>query len=125
MSTTTTTTNPYPDLPIPAGAVWAEWQDPGTPYVYRLFAGSKRVIARSDASDSEPTATAGLGGREMELYIGGTQNPDGVIERHIVPPDLHPDRPITLRQAFELGLALMELALEGQEMAKRDQQLGA
>jgi hypothetical protein len=30
-----------------------------------------------------------------------------------VPPDLHPDRPITLGQAAELGLALVELALEG------------
>jgi hypothetical protein len=59
----------------------------------------------------------------MPLYIRGTQNPDGTADRFIVPPDIHPDCPITVKQAFELGLALVELAFEAREMAKRDQQL--
>jgi hypothetical protein len=114
MSTTATT----PDLPIPAGAVWAEWQDPGTPHAFRLFNGSERVIARSDAK-------VGIGNKDMLMFIGGTQRPDGTVERHILPPDLHPDMPITPEQAIELGRALVELGFEAQQMTKLDQQLDA
>jgi hypothetical protein len=112
----TTTANPYPNVRVPAGADFVdEWEKAGTPDAYRLFDGSERVIARSDA-------TVGIGGREMPLYIRGTQNPDGTADRFIVPPDIHPDCPITVKQAFELGLALVELAFEAREMAKLDLQ---
>jgi hypothetical protein len=61
----------------------------------------------------------GIVEREIRLSIAGIQNPEGAVHRNIVPPD----NPITLKQAAELGLALLELAFEAQEMAKRDQQL--
>jgi hypothetical protein len=79
-----------------------EWDDPGTLGAWRIFDGSERVIARSDTK-------VGIVDRDMPLYISGIQNADGVVERLIVPPVLHPDRPITLHQAIELGLAFLEL----------------
>lgn len=109
------------NVPIPAGAVWVdEWQQPGTPDAWRIFDGSKRVI-----SGAPDPLNPHIGEREIKLFIGGIQNPEGAVHRNIVPPDLHPDVPITLKEAAELGFALLELAFEAQEMAKRDRQLDA
>jgi hypothetical protein len=122
MNTTTTTANPYPEVRTPAGAVFVdEWQSVGTPDAWRLFDGSERLIAADDGEVGE--RFVGIGDREIRLFIGGIQNPGGAVHRNIVAGVLHPDRPITVKQAFELGLALVELAFEAREMAKRDQQL--
>jgi hypothetical protein len=103
--TTTETTNPYPEVRVPAGAVWVdEWQQPGTPDAWRIFDGPERAIA-----GAPDPLRPGIGDRDIRLFIGGIQNPGGAVHRNIVPPDLHPDRPITLRQAAQLGLALLEL----------------
>ena len=110
-------TNPYPNVRIPAGAVWAEWQDPETPHAYRLFTGSERVIAGSDAK-------VGVGNEDIPVYIGGTQNPDGIVDRHILVGPLHPDMPITPEQAIELGQALVELGAEAQKMAGHERDNG-
>lgn len=112
---TTTTTNPYPDVRIPAGAVWAEWEDLGTSWAFRHFRGTERVI---DAVD----AKAGIGNEAVRVYIGGMQEPDGTSERYIVGA-LHADNPITPQQAVLLGRALMELGLEAQEMAEIDHEI--
>jgi hypothetical protein len=107
MSTTTTT----PAVPIPAGAVWVdEWQ-PGRAGAWRIFNGSERVIAGAP----DP----------LRPFIGGIQNPEGAVHRNIVPPDLHPDNQLSLRQAFDLGLALMELVFEAIEMNKLDRDVDA
>jgi hypothetical protein len=114
--TTTETTNPYPDVRGPAGAVWVdEWEQPGTPDSWRIFDGSGRVIVGAP----EPLSP-GNSDRDIRLFIGGIQNAGGAVHRNIVPPDLHPDRPISLGQAAELGLAFLELVNEAQKMAKLD-----
>lgn len=114
--TTTTATTTTPDLPIPAGAVWAEWQDLGTPDAYRAFNGSRRVI-KGDGTKR------GIGNDDIPVRIVGTQQPDGTVDRLMLVGPLHPDDPITVDQAAQLGLALLELAHEAQQMAKVDQQL--
>jgi hypothetical protein len=87
-----TTTTPTPDVPLPPGAVMAEWQDLEFPgYAFRYFEGRHWVIEQDWADDAE-------------VYIRGTQNPDGTIdEHHVVVHQLHADDPITAAQAPERG----------------------
>jgi hypothetical protein len=116
---TITTTNPYPEVRTPAGAVFVDdWQSVGTPDAWRIFDGSERVIA-----GAPDPLRPGIGESKIRVFIGGIQNPEGAVHRNIVAGVLHPDHPITVNQAFKLGMALVELAFEAVEMAKRDQQL--
>jgi hypothetical protein len=83
---TTTTTSPYSEVRIPAGAVWVdEWQEPGTPDAWRIFNGSERVVAGAP----DPLRTD-IGKREIKLFIGGIQNPEGAVHRNIVVGEIHP-----------------------------------
>jgi hypothetical protein len=103
MSTNTTTSNPCPDVPMPGGAVTAEWQDAGTPNAFRYFEGSRWVVDRRvDRARSE----------DIEVYVAGTQEPDGTVVRDIVVHQLHSDDPIMPRQARQLARALIAAADE-------------
>ena len=100
---TTTTTDPYPHIPLPAGAVTAEWQDPGTSGVYRYFEGSHWVVGPSE----DPRQSQG-----GEVYVRGCQELDGTVEREIAVYELHPDRCVTAQQARQLAEALVAAADE-------------
>ncbi len=75
--TTTTTSDPYPQVPSPAGSRWV-------------------VDRREDLPSSQ----------DIEVYIRGTQDPDGTVEREIVVNQLHAEDPITPQQARQLAGAL-------------------
>ena len=64
-----TTTTPYPNLPLPAGAIQVDpWEHDGVA-TYRYFRGNFWVIIRGDV----PTG----------VHIAGFQYPDGRVERWI------------------------------------------
>jgi hypothetical protein len=90
---TTTQTDPYPDLPIPAGAVEAEWQDPGTPKAFRYFEGKHWTVFREHS-------------RDIEVYVAGIQELDGSVKREIVVHETHADEPLTPGEALQLARAL-------------------
>jgi hypothetical protein len=49
---TDTTTNPYPDVALPARADFVyDWDDPGTPDAYRCFQACHRRIEADEAGD--------------------------------------------------------------------------
>jgi hypothetical protein len=98
------TTDPYPHLPIPAGAEdVCEWDDPGTSGAMRRFISKHRVID-FDLGDGSRRWT-----EDFAVYVEGIQYPDGRIDRReIVLGPLHPDNPITIEQAEQLTAALAE-----------------
>jgi hypothetical protein len=96
--TTTNTTNPYPGIPLPAGAVHVDdWYDVDTPEPARYFRGSSWSIQRTD----------GLADYFC-VQVDGTQRHDGTVTRQVVIDDIN----ITAEQALDLALALVEAAHE-------------
>ena len=92
------TANPYPNVPLPVGAVRAHgWDLPqvtGHPDVTRYWVGSARMIHIDQHTHDDIAVT-----------IDGVQHSDGRVERYIVvgqsPPDgtTFIDHPITPPQA--------------------------
>lgn len=100
-----TTTNPYPDVPIPAGAdeVYGWVPRAGTPNASRQFIASRRIIDFDLGENFSRPWTA-----DIEVRIEGIQYSDGRVRREVVVDQLHPDNPITLHQAEQLTAALAE-----------------
>jgi len=102
----TTVSNPYPNISLPAGAdEVCEWDAPGTPYAFRYFEASSRVVpaVSEDCHGSRPWS------EPIQVWVAGTQYADGRIKREIVVERLHPDGPITIEQAQQLAAALLEV----------------
>jgi hypothetical protein len=87
----TRTINPYPHIPLPAGATdVSDWEDAGTPDAYRHFDLVSWVI-----SD------------KLAVHYWGKQYPNGRVDHEVVmeaPDTLTPD------EARQLGPALIEAA---------------
>jgi hypothetical protein len=98
---TAMTTNPFPQVPFPAGAVKADWHDLHSLNAFRYFEGAHRVVDRRDDLPSS---------QDVLVYIAGTQALDGTVEREIVVHQLHADEPITPQQARQLARALVAAA---------------
>jgi hypothetical protein len=100
-----TTTDPYPDVPLPAGAdeVYG-WDDPGTPHAFRQFTACHRVIDFDLGENfSRPWTT------DFEVRIEGIQYPDGRIRREILAAQAgYADNPMTIDQAEQFAAALLE-----------------
>jgi hypothetical protein len=99
--TAATPTDPFPQVPFPAGAVKADWQDLGSPNAFRYFEGEHRVVDRREDLPSS---------QDVLVYIAGTQALDGTVEREIVVHQLHADHPITPQQARQVARALVAAA---------------
>jgi hypothetical protein len=100
----TTTTNPYPDVPLPAGAIadddaWTLWENEA-----RVFHGPDRVVLNGAA---EVIA---------EVRTTGVQYADGSVDNGEDPPtiDICLNLPgdLTAAEARELAAALLEAAAE-------------
>jgi hypothetical protein len=112
--TTPTTTDPYPNVPHPAGAARVcEWDDlqAGLEHASRYFAGSSWVIER-DGLD-----------KDISVEIYGTQGTAGDVTRHIIVID--DDREAlnvsTSDHARQFGRALIAAADEVEQMNGYDQ----
>ena len=77
------------------------------PGAFHYFEGSRWVV---DRREDLPTS------RDVEVYIRGTQDPDGMVEREIVVHQLHADSPITPRQARQVARRLIAAADEVGEL---------
>jgi hypothetical protein len=100
---TATPANPLPQVSFPAGAVKADWPDLGSPNAFRYFEGSRQVVDRRKDL---------RGSQDILVYIAGTQELDGTVEREIVVHQLHADDPIMPQQARQLASALVAAADE-------------
>jgi hypothetical protein len=98
----TTTTNPHPDVPLPAGAVadgesWDFWDNK-----FRTFHAPDRFVL--DAA----------GDKVVEICAGGTQLPDGSVDTNTSPPRIDvyicADGGLTADQALALAAQLVEAA---------------
>lgn len=99
------TNDPYPDVPIPAGADEVyNWADVGTPHAYRCFTASRRVIDFDLGENFSRPWTA-----DIEVRVEGVQYPDGRVRREVVVDQLHADAPITVGQARQLAAALLDV----------------
>jgi hypothetical protein len=97
---TTTMTNPYPHVPVPAGAEDdGTWED-DEPQPYRVIYGVPR----------------GVVGHELTLQTSALQYADGSINTTDDPPrvslDIHEDDGLTSAQARDLAASLIEAADE-------------
>jgi hypothetical protein len=95
--------NPFPNVPLPAGAHLVEdWVDVGTDSPSRYFEGLHRVVERGAPDPGEP----------IHVYIAGAQTPDGRLEPiEIVVHQLHADEPImSAATARQLARALIAAA---------------
>jgi hypothetical protein len=81
------TTNPFPRVPFPAGAVKADRQDLGSLNAFRYFKGSRRIVDRPHHDT------------DIDIYISGAQHHDGSVSREIVVHGLNADHPLTIKQA--------------------------
>jgi hypothetical protein len=99
-----TTTNPYPNVPSPAGAKTVyDWYDVDTPGASRYYSGSFWKIERTDGFCDY-----------FCVCVDGTQRHDGVVtERQVVLDDVN----LTPGQARELASALLDAAAEMDEWA--------
>jgi hypothetical protein len=90
----TTTTNPRPDVPLPAGAVTGQWHHSSTEDELRYFEGTPRVV------DADGDCAA------ISVVIAGLQRPDGSVEqrRIVVKQTYHCDVEMTSGQAIQLAL---------------------
>jgi hypothetical protein len=87
--------NPYPGIPLPAGAVQAEgWCDVGKPEAFRLFTGPRHYVA----------------GYFVETF--GSQQVDGSIEEVWIRTNLHPDDEISSDASRRLASAFLAVADE-------------
>lgn len=96
-----TTTNPYPDVTLPAGAAHADdWADVGKPDAFRLFTGPVW-----DIQD----------GCTHSVFVSGTQLADGTVEERFIRTNVHIDDELSAQQARAIGAALIAAAddLEG------------
>jgi hypothetical protein len=100
----TTTTSPYPDVPLPAGAIaddnandWASWDNE-----CRVFRGADRFVLNGAAEVIAEVRTCGL------------QYPDGSIDNSEEPPsidiNMYIGDDLTSAQARKLALVLLEAA---------------
>lgn len=110
-TTTTTPIDPYPHLPVPAGAETWEWEDAGTPLARRAFLGTRRLIDRLDDPYDAP---------DVQVYVRGGQHLDGAVEREIVVHELHADNALTVKHARLLARALIAAADEAEAAAALD-----
>jgi hypothetical protein len=99
--TTTAPTNPYPNVPLPTGAVQAEdWTDVGKPEAFRLFTGPRHDVD----------------GRFVETF--GSQQVDGSIEEVWIRTNLYPDDEISADESRRLASAFLAVADELDGMAR-------
>ena len=92
----TTTTNPYPDVPLPAGAVFGDlWEGD---YPERVIWGPNRGITDSG----------------VIIWTSAMQRTDGRIYAESEPPRVHIEGDVDLSsdQARELSAVLLEAAAE-------------
>jgi hypothetical protein len=98
------TTNPYPHVPVPAGAddVW-DWNDPGTTGAFRQFTAARRIIDFDLGENfSRPWTT------DFEVRVEGIQYPDGRIRREILAAQAgYADNSMTINQAEQFALAIL------------------
>src|ERR1700730_13781592 len=92
----TTTTNPHPHVPLPAGAVFGDIWEGDDPE--RVVWGANRGITDSD----------------LIIWTSAMQRTDGRIYSESEPPKVHVDGGVDLNsdQARELAAALLEAAAE-------------
>jgi hypothetical protein len=96
-------TDPYPDLPLPAGAAKVgDWDDPNP---WRRFYGPGWLIKRTDEDD-------------VEIIIVGIQYTDGRIERGVELRGY--GGPLTAAQTRQLARILIAAAAEMEQMAQYD-----
>jgi hypothetical protein len=89
------TTNPYPAVPLPEGAVHADdWSDAGKPDAFRIFTGPVWDI--TDGAFS--------------VFVAGTQSHDGAVEGRFVRTIVHVEEELTPAQARAIGEALIAAA---------------
>jgi hypothetical protein len=99
----TTTTHPHPDVPLPAGAEWADancgWE-PDEPQAYRVIYGVPRGVVDHD----------------MAVQTSALQYADGSFNCTDDPPrvslDIHYDHGLTSAQARALAATLVDAADE-------------
>lgn len=104
------TTNPYPEVSFPAGAVLVDgWNDLDTAAPFRYFEGSRWVVDRRHHDT------------DVEVWISGTQHHDGSVSREIVVHELHADYALTVKEVRQLAAALTAAADEAEQMAGYDQ----
>jgi hypothetical protein len=96
--TTIDTTNPYPNIPPPAGALTVyEWEDPrpfSDALPNRYFVGTRRRVGR------------------VEILIDGTQWADGKVELSLTVHGVDDDRNVPTDTARKIAAALIEAADE-------------
>jgi hypothetical protein len=92
-------------IPLPAGAITAERQDPSTRHAYRYF-----EIRRWLIEARTPIA----------VMVGGIQHPSGRVQPEVTISQLHQDDPITAAQARQLARVLIAAADEVELQASRD-----
>ena len=93
-----TTTNPYPNIPRPAGAKLVDdWYDVDTSEPARYFRGSCWIIQRTDGFADY-----------FCVQVDGTQQHDGTATRQVVLDDID----LTADQARQLAQAVLEAADE-------------
>jgi hypothetical protein len=105
-----TTHNPYPNIPLPAGATSAfEWDDTGAG-PYRYFMSRPWTVERADRG-TDP----------VQVHIAGIQRLDGRVQREICVSGLHADNAFTPEQARRLVAALTAAIDKAEQLAKTGQ----
>ncbi len=97
MTTSTTTTNPYPDIPLPAGAVFGDIWEGDDPE--RVIMGPTRGITDTD----------------ITIWTSAIQRADGrIAPEQPEPPRVHVEGAVDLNsdQARELAAILLEAAAD-------------
>jgi hypothetical protein len=108
MANVTRTTNPHPDIPLPAGAVFGDiWQGQGDD-IYRVIMGANRGVTDSDVV----IWTSAI------RFWDGSLDTDGEVETPAVHIDGDTDR-LNSDHARELASALVEAAAEVDRWAGR------
>ena len=103
----TTTTNPYPNLVMPAGAVTVhDWDGIGTDDPTRYFQGPRAIV---------PTRHG-----DVTVWWGGLQRPDGSLEFEICVSELHSDKSLSVAAARQVVRAMMQAADEIERWSASD-----
>jgi hypothetical protein len=103
---TTTTENPFPNVPMPPGAVQVDdWCD-STNSATRYFEGPQREVEWPPSAGDRP-------GKAIQVFVAGIQYADGRIDPDLVVHQLHSDYPLKdAGAARQLARAIMAAADE-------------
>jgi hypothetical protein len=98
-----TTTNPYPDVPLPAGATKVyDWCDIGHRDVFREFEGASYIIDRDEEGDDD----------RLEVVVLGNQKASGQLEGLHIKLYGGDGAELTAPRARRLGRALLAAEAE-------------